>query len=126
MLDDLTFKDERQWVQIATGSLTAAFLGCRPCSLFDTRVKLDDPDDSDIPANDTVVASPPGARKAVNDVEMDEIKGRKSYRDGDTRKSIGGAYSTDGGSSKSCPGTQIHTHPAVKVVFLLFGYNPTW
>ena len=33
--------DERQRVQVATGLLAAVFFGCRPCSLFDTRVKLD-------------------------------------------------------------------------------------
>lgn len=57
VLDDSTFKDERQRVQVATGLLMAAFFGCRPCLLFDTRVKLDEPDDSDVPTDDTAVAS---------------------------------------------------------------------
>jgi len=123
VLDDSTFKDERQRVQVATGLLTAAFFGCRPCSLFDTRVKLDDPDDSDIPTNDTVVASPPGARKVVNDVEMDEIKGRKSYRDGDTGKSIGGACKVDGGSNKSWGGDSDSYSDGDSDSSSLYGYS---
>jgi hypothetical protein len=86
------------------GLLTAAFFGCRPCSLFDTRVKLDDPDDPDVPTDDTVVASPPGARKAVNDVKMDEMNDLKSNRDGDTGMSIGAAGEVDGDSNKSWAG----------------------
>ena len=100
MLDDSTFKDERQRVQVATGLLTAAFFGCRPCSLFDTRVKFDDPDDPDVPTNDTVVANPSGAKKVVNNVEMDEIKDMKSNCDGDTGKSIGAACEIEGGCNK--------------------------
>ena len=42
MLDDATYTDERQRVEVATGILAAVFFGCRPCSLFDTRVKFDD------------------------------------------------------------------------------------
>lgn len=41
VLDDRTYSDERQRVQVAAGLLAAVFFGCRPCSLFDTRVKLD-------------------------------------------------------------------------------------
>lgn len=41
VLDDRTYNDERQRVQVATGLLAAVFFGCRPCSLFDTRVKLE-------------------------------------------------------------------------------------
>ena len=104
VLDDSTFKDERQRVQVATGLLTAAFFGCRPCSLFDTRVKLDDPDDPDVPTDDTVVATSPGARKAVNDVKMDEMNDLKSNRDGDTGMSISAAGEVDGDSNKSWAG----------------------
>ena len=42
VLDDRTYDDEHQRVQVATGLLAAVFFGCRPCSLFDTRVKLDE------------------------------------------------------------------------------------
>lgn len=48
-----------------------------------------------------MVASPPGARKAVNDVKMDEMNGLKSNRDGDTRMSIGATGEVDGDSNKS-------------------------
>jgi len=84
VLDDSTFKDERQRVQVATGLLTAAFFGCRPCSLFDTRVKIDEPDGSDVPTDDTAVASAQGGRKAVNDIKMDASNHVKSNRDSDS------------------------------------------
>ncbi len=100
VLDDSTFKDERQRVQVATGLPPAAFFGCRPCSLFDTRVKSDDPDDPDVPTDVAVVASPPGARKVVNNVKMDEIKDVKSNCDGVPGKSIGADCEIDGGSNK--------------------------
>lgn len=38
--DDTVYGDERQRVQVATGLLMAAYFGCRPCSLFDTRVRF--------------------------------------------------------------------------------------
>jgi hypothetical protein len=100
VLDDSTFKNERQRVQVAIDSLTAAFFGCRPCSWLDTRVKFDDFDNPDIPTDDTVVASPPRAREVVNDVEMDEIKDVKSNCDGETESFIGAACETDGGLNK--------------------------
>ena len=83
VLDDSTFKDERQRVQVATGLLTAAFFGCRPCSLFDTRVKIEEPDGLDVPTDDTAVASAQGGRRAVNDIKMDASNRVKSNRNGD-------------------------------------------
>ncbi|KAI9762363.1 MAG: hypothetical protein M4579_000513 [Chaenotheca gracillima] len=43
--DDTVFADERQRQQVATGLLMAAYFGCRPCSMFDTRIKFKDLDD---------------------------------------------------------------------------------
>ena len=84
VLDDSTFKDERQRVQVATGLLTAAFFGCRPCSLFDTRVKIDEPDGSDVPTDDTAVASAQRGRRAVNAIKTDASNPVKSKHDGDS------------------------------------------
>ena len=36
--DSSRYRDERQRVQVATGLLLSSFVGCRPCSLFDTRL----------------------------------------------------------------------------------------
>lgn len=36
------FKDEQQRVYVATGILMAAYFGCRPVSMFDTRLGLED------------------------------------------------------------------------------------
>ena len=41
-LDDQMYHDERQRVQVVPGFLAAVIFVYRPCSLFDTRVKLDD------------------------------------------------------------------------------------
>jgi hypothetical protein len=60
VFDDSTYDDERQRVQVAAGLLTAVFFGCRPCSLFDTRVKLDDPNDSDEPIDNMADATKSG------------------------------------------------------------------
>lgn len=95
VLNDLTFKDERQRVQNATGLLRATFFGCRPCSLFDTQVKLDDINDSDLPTDDTAVASPQGSSKVANDNKINKSKNLKSNRDGDTVMSINAADKVD-------------------------------
>ena len=55
VLDDSVFPDERQRLQHSTGILMGAFFGCRLCSLFDTRVKLDLPNIDDISLNDSKV-----------------------------------------------------------------------
>ena len=55
VFDDSVFPDERQRLQHATGILMNAFFGCRLCSLFDIRVKLDLPNIDDISLNDSKV-----------------------------------------------------------------------
>ena len=104
VLDDSTFKDERQRVQIATGLLTAAFFGCRPCSLFDTRVKIDEPEGLDVPTDDKVVASAQGSRGAVKDTKMDASDQVKSNRNGDSNMpwDSHGDSDSDSGSLYDC------------------------
>ena len=48
------------------------FFGCRPCSLFDTRVKLNDPNDSQEPITNVPVTSAPRARKGSSDVRIQQ------------------------------------------------------
>ena len=43
-LDRSVYPDERQRLQVSAAMLMSAFFGCRLCSIFDTRVKLDPPD----------------------------------------------------------------------------------
>ena len=38
--DDSVYPDERQRVQVPTGILMASFFGCRPVSMFDTRLRF--------------------------------------------------------------------------------------
>lgn len=72
VLDDATFTDERQRVQVTTGILAAVFFGCRPCSLFDTRVKFDDSNDSDESLDPKALAS---ARNGRMDSVEDKVDG---------------------------------------------------
>lgn len=76
VFDDLTFKNERQRVQVAIDLLTVAFFDCRPCSLFDTRVKFDNSKDLKTSINEIAIANSLEAIGAV------------SNRDDDTGKAI--------------------------------------
>ena len=100
VLDNSTFKNKRQRVQVAIDLLTIAFFDCRLCFLFDIRVKFDDLDDSNISTNNTVVASSFGARKVVDNVKIDEIKNIKSNCNSNTEKSIDAACEIDGDCNK--------------------------
>ena len=55
VIDDSVFPDERQRVQHSAGILMGGFFGCRLCSLFDTRVKLDLPNVDDLSLSDTTM-----------------------------------------------------------------------
>ncbi len=51
--DDSIFPDEQQRNQVPTGLLMAAYFNCRPISMFDTRLKLED-DENAIKPDDHV------------------------------------------------------------------------
>ena len=70
-LDDATYTDERQRVQVARGILAVVFFGCRPCSLFDTRVKFDDAHDPDELVDTTAAVDAMNNRKDPGKVELD-------------------------------------------------------
>ena len=82
VLDDSTFKDERQRIQVAIDLLTIAFFDCRSCSLFDTRVKFDS-DNSNAPIDTTVGAVPFGEKRITN-AQIGETSDSKSTRNNDT------------------------------------------
>ena len=70
-------------MQVATGILAAVFIGCRPCSLFDTGVRFEDPNYSDEPPGPMAVAS---ARNGSKDPHEDKVDGghhTKTERDRD-------------------------------------------
>ena len=54
--DDSTFADEQQRNQVPTGLLMAVYFGCRPVSMFDTRLRFKDND---------------GARRSSDRVKVD-------------------------------------------------------
>lgn len=54
--DDTVYRDEQQRSYVATGILMASYCGCRPVSMFDTRIKFDDEDGSCKLANHPTVA----------------------------------------------------------------------
>ena len=63
------YEDEHQQVQVSAGLLTAVFFSCRPCSLFDTQVKLDN--DSGEPADNLLVANGQNNRNhSLNTIKM--------------------------------------------------------
>lgn len=43
--NDTVYRDKKQRTYIAAGIFIASYLGCRPVSMFDTRVKFKDDDD---------------------------------------------------------------------------------
>jgi len=53
VIDDSIFPDERQRVQHSAGILMGGFFGCRLCSLFDIRVKLNLLNVDDLSLSDT-------------------------------------------------------------------------
>lgn len=101
MLDDSTFKNERQRIQVVINLFTIAFFDCRSCSLFDTRVKLDDLDDSNVLIDDIVIVNLFEARKIVNDVKMNEMNDLKSNRNDDIKMFIDTANEVDDDFNKS-------------------------
>ena len=76
-LDDATYTDERQRVQVAIGILAAVFFGCRPCSLFDTRVKFDDPNESDEPPDTKAIGR---AKNGRMDPHKDKVDGGRHMK----------------------------------------------
>lgn len=64
---DSVFPDERQRLQHSTGVLMGAFFGCRLCSLFDTRVKLDLLKIDDLSSDDGKVVRDNGANNKLKD-----------------------------------------------------------
>lgn len=98
VLDNATYTDERQRVQVATGILVAVFFGCRPCSLFDTRVKFDESNDSDEPLDTKAVARTETSRKGSGEVKIARGRRRKCYDD-DTVMPIDSGCEIDDDSS---------------------------
>ena len=80
-LDDASYTDEGQRVQVATGILAAVFFDCRPCSLFDTRVKFDNANDSDEPIDTIDVVDGMNKRKGSGTVNVGRGHRKKCRRD---------------------------------------------
>ena len=82
--DDAVFADERQRVQLATGLLMAACFGCRPCSMFDTRVGLGEVDGSNTDNIDGM---------ALDEVDMasDAVMGLKVSENTNQRNHLAGS-----------------------------------
>ena len=57
--DNTVYRDELQRCYVATGILMASYFGCRPVSMFDTRIKFEDEDDARKPADHPTVAGHP-------------------------------------------------------------------
>ena len=57
--DTTVYRDEQQRSYVATGILMASYFGCRPVSMFDTRIKFEDDADARKPADRPTVAGHP-------------------------------------------------------------------
>lgn len=57
--DDTVYRDEQQRTYVAAGTLMASYLGCRPVSMFDTRIKFEDEDGARKPADHRMVTRNP-------------------------------------------------------------------
>jgi len=88
MLNDATYLDERQRVQVVIDILATVFFDCRPCSLFDTRVKFDDSNDSDEPLETVAIADAMRGRKDLVDVTGDGGHHRKKRCEGDALMAV--------------------------------------
>lgn len=69
---------------MATSILAAVFFGCRPCSLFDTRIKFDDSNDSDEPLETVAVIKTAKSRQKLDEAKDNSGYHRKRRHDGDT------------------------------------------
>lgn len=68
--DDTVYQDEQQRTYVAAGILMASYLGCRPVSMFDTRIKFEDDDDARKPADHPIIA---GNLKDHSDDQEDQV-----------------------------------------------------
>lgn len=100
MFDNLTFKNERQRVQVVTNLFTTTFFDCQSYFLFDIRVKFDNLKDLIVLIDDIVIANSFKAKKIVNDVKINEINNLKSNRNDDTRMFIDVASEINSDSNK--------------------------
>ncbi|MCJ1422042.1 hypothetical protein MMC32_008411 [Xylographa parallela] len=103
VLDDRTYDDEHQRVQVATGLLAAVFFGCRPCSLFDTRVKLDEnlgkPDDDLLIAHGKI-----DPKAELDDVDSNATEDVWGTRVASTAMAVDSECKFDSDSSTACDG----------------------
>ncbi|KAL2048924.1 hypothetical protein ABVK25_010777 [Lepraria finkii] len=103
VLDNWTYRDERQRVQVAAGLLAAVFFGCRPCSLFDTRVKFDE--ELGEAADDLAVANGQSDMKdELDDIDMDTGIDPKRTRVSDPVMVVDPDYMIDSDSSTAYDG----------------------
>lgn len=105
VLDTATYMDERQRVQVATGIFMAGFFGCRPCSLFDTRVKLDDSQESDESLNTAAVIHATNGRNGVEGGRRRTCRGNDTLKLVDPGCEIGDDEKDDDDEGDSSPMT---------------------
>ena len=100
--DDHVYRDEQQRHYVDTGILMASYFGCRPVSMFDTRIKFEDDDDNHKPVNGPTVAGIP--EDTTDDPDWDD--GRSTLVDSDSDLDDGDDGSTcSGGDTGSDSGT---------------------
>ena len=108
MYDDRVYGDERQRVQVATGLLMAAYFGCRPCSLFDTRVRISNDCETPNATNKPKVKSNSNCYGTYNSSGEDTFVNSDGDSDGDsdddTDLRIDTAIRSDSNDESKCDG----------------------
>ena len=84
---------------MATGILAAVCFGCRPCTLFDTRLKFDDPNDSDEPLETVAVVKATKSRQDSDEAKDDGGYHRKRGRNDNTTTAVDSGCHVDGDTS---------------------------
>ena len=100
LLDDATYTDEQQRVQVATGILAAVLFGCRPCSLFDTGVKFNNADDLDKPFDTTAAVNAMNNWQGPGRVKINRRHRKKCHKE-DTVMPIDSGRDFDDGNTKA-------------------------
>jgi len=101
VLDNSIFKNKRQRIQVAIDLFTIAFFDCQLYFLFDTRVKFDDSDNSNIFIDKIVIAIVSELRKNTKDIYINKINNSKNNSNNNTRKSIDTIDEVDSNSNNN-------------------------
>ena len=83
ILNDATYTNERQRVQVVINIFVVVFFDCRSCFLFDTRVKFENSNDFDESLDTKIVVYVMNDKKTLNIMKINRDHHKKCYDDFD-------------------------------------------